>query len=138
MVSDPLPAAASDPLLAAEVSPPGCGGGPSHDIDLTTWWRGASSSGGGGKGRCWLQRFLQWHLQARLRFLLAGESHRWSLHDSSARFSCRTMLIFHEFPTGVFCYFPLGLNCCVFRIRFVNQNILGVYSCPICALVYVG
>ncbi|KXG34230.2 hypothetical protein SORBI_3003G445750 [Sorghum bicolor] len=76
MVSDPLPAAASDPLLAAEVSPPGCGGGPSHDIDLTTWWRGASSSGGGGKGRCWLQRFLQWHLQARLRFLLAGESHR--------------------------------------------------------------
>jgi len=49
-------AAAADPLLAAVPSPPGYGGGPSHDIDLTTWWRGASSSGGG-KGRCWLQRF---------------------------------------------------------------------------------
>lgn len=27
---------------------------------------------------------------------------------------------------------------CAFRLRFANQNVLGVYFSSICALVYVG
>ena len=52
----------------------------------------------------------RWHIQTGLRFLPAGESHRWSLHDSSTRFSRRTMLIFHGFPMGKSSAiaFPLG------------------------------